>query len=165
MSVSRFSSARKRTGHVRFEPIFSRAACKCANSSGFDWLRGGTVRSSSRWPSAMYSLTISWFSRKYAIAPYTCESLKLGNDRTILSGDAPSWKANNDRVERHTSALNVETAVALFDVGRSRVRHIDPWFQFIIAAPGLRASLYLRTYACRAYNLYWDEGDSPPRLP
>jgi len=50
-------------GHARFEPVFSPAAGKRANSSGFGWLRGGTVRSSSRCALVMYSLTISWFSR------------------------------------------------------------------------------------------------------
>src|SRR5260370_39560936 len=39
----------KADGHARFEPIFSRAACKRANISRFDWLSGGTVRSGSRW--------------------------------------------------------------------------------------------------------------------
>ena len=53
----------KTDGHVRFEPIFSRAACRRANSSGFDWLSGGKDRSSSRWPSAMYSLTVFSCSR------------------------------------------------------------------------------------------------------
>src|SRR5258708_9811527 len=41
-------------------------------------------------------------------------------------------EANHNRVEGYTGSRNVETAAALFDVGRSRILHINSYFSLTL---------------------------------